>query len=266
MAKVKRQLPAAFADILPGNASLDRFALPTACFALSNNGKLIFGLQDKARRILSHDFHAQKAQANQQSAARQEAKPAGQRWQASEQWFSALEESRKAEEEQREQQQALLAEEALKDISHQLPSFQTSPDNPLIAALAGPSSDDDSSDDEEGEEQGNEDGNAHSSKTPRASSPDVHNLESHLETGSLAPISCGAGETEEVSKVAERVDECIQQLQDLEELQHKLFLEYPHGIPKRIIHELKQKGVNLPSLGFGLSCMSNRTTALVQRC
>lgn len=65
----------------------------------------------------------------------------------------------------------------------------------------------------------------------RASSPDVHNLESHLETGSLAPISCGAGETEEVSKVAERVDECIQQLQDLEELQHKLFLEYPHGIP-----------------------------------
>lgn len=62
--------------------------------------------------------------------------------------------------------QALLAEEALKDISHQLPSFQTSPDNPLIAALAGPSSDDDSSDDEEGEEQGNEDGNAHSSKTP----------------------------------------------------------------------------------------------------
>lgn len=151
--------------------------------------------------------------------------------------------------------------------SWQLPEYVTSVDNPLTHAYNDLA--------EEEDEQAAADPTAAAERAEAAAarveaSQQARGLRDHLECGSCAPKegTCASEGTIKSLKAAmmeAEVDKAKQEQERCEELERQLIKEYPHGIPKRVLRELRAQGVSLPTLGFGFTCNVRPQTACLLR-
>ncbi len=130
--------------------------------------------------------------------------------------------------------QALHDKEALEGITHQLPTYMTSAENPLClgCARAAPARSDSHSDtDSDGSaESADESGGEGSCPFQQHTKQQAPEFRSHMEYGSMEPLE-DTEQEQEPSKVEQEVAKCMEQLHKLEEAYEQLILTHPHGVP-----------------------------------
>eukprot|EP01023_Acetabularia_acetabulum_P003430 TRINITY_DN11433_c0_g2_i2.p1 TRINITY_DN11433_c0_g2~~TRINITY_DN11433_c0_g2_i2.p1 ORF type:complete len:260 (-),score=23.73 TRINITY_DN11433_c0_g2_i2:661-1440(-) len=236
----------------------ERFTIPKASLTFSQLGSPVYGLRDRtAVRALAHQFERDKAQKNQESYLRQSRPPSGKRYEARQHYFTAIQD--------RQHEDSKNSCTRVSDKHCKI--YGTSRDNPL-------------------KETGSQDEQQQyfNVEQDQATQMDENNTQisnQHLSSTSLNMTTGGTGKISGNSRYLardyQRIKQIEQQFQDSQQLRKNTYISedsqacqsfraaklkesqliksYPHGLPKILLKEMRDLGLELPCLGYGLSSM-----------
>uniref|UniRef100_A0A7S2QUD0 Uncharacterized protein n=1 Tax=Chlamydomonas chlamydogama TaxID=225041 RepID=A0A7S2QUD0_9CHLO len=244
----------------------DRFAPPKASVIGAPVGPVVMGLPDKlSKRINQHEFEYNKASENEAAASRLSERPDGRRFQAKN---------------DQNERMAKMKESGQDEYTLLMPKKAKGAAKELLTSGANPLCIDNELEDEMESKLQLQAGKAGGKRVYAVNSVPArqHQLSSSLVPQHPSEIvppgkqedgddAAGKASTLHEDDVHEARRNATQQLaaevQRQKELQDKLLEQYPHGVPKRVLLELQEKGelVNVPTLGFG--CPASTSSKVV---